>query len=87
VAHAHDAGVKHGVIQDKFFLPCFAKRLFSKQAGFVGRIDTTKSDTTNFTASETTRYHLSNTAVNSAPRTAGESSFSPPRARGSVSQL
>jgi hypothetical protein len=60
VAHAHDAGVKHGVIQDKFFLSCFAKRLFSKHAGFVGRTDTTKSDTTNFTASETTRYHLSN---------------------------
>ena len=54
VAHAHDAGVKHGVIQDS------SKRLFSKQAGFVGRTDTTKSDTTNFTASETTRYHLSN---------------------------
>jgi hypothetical protein len=84
VAHAHDAGVKHGVIQDKFFLPCFAKRLFSKQAGFVGRIDTTKSDTTNFTASETTRYHLSNTAVNSAPRTAG-SPLSPLREPGAAS--
>jgi predicted dehydrogenase len=35
---AHAAGVKHGVIQDKLFLPGFAKLLFLKQAGFFGRI-------------------------------------------------
>ena len=31
-------GVKHGVIQDKLFLPGFAKLLFVKNAGFFGRI-------------------------------------------------
>ena len=35
---AHTAGVKHGVIQDKLFLPGFAKLLFVKNAGFFGRI-------------------------------------------------
>jgi len=35
---AHRAGVKHGVIQDKLFLPGFAKLLFAKNAGFFGRI-------------------------------------------------
>jgi predicted dehydrogenase len=35
---AHAAGVKHGVIQDKLFLPGFAKLLFLKSAGFFGRI-------------------------------------------------
>lgn len=35
---AYAAGVKHGVIQDKLFLPGFAKLLFLKQAGFFGRI-------------------------------------------------
>jgi predicted dehydrogenase len=35
---AHAAGVKHGVIQDKLFLPGFAKLLFVKNAGFFGRI-------------------------------------------------
>jgi predicted dehydrogenase len=39
LAHAaHAAGVRHGVIQDKLFLPGFAKMLFLKQAGFFGRI-------------------------------------------------
>ena len=37
-ALAHAAGVKHGVIQDKLFLPGFAKLLFVKNAGFFGRI-------------------------------------------------
>jgi predicted dehydrogenase len=32
------AGVKHGVIQDKLFLPGFAKLLELKRAGFFGRI-------------------------------------------------
>lgn len=32
------AGVKHGVIQDKLFLPGFAKLLMVKNAGFFGRI-------------------------------------------------
>ncbi len=31
-------GVKHGVIQDKLFLPGFAKLMFLKQSGFFGRI-------------------------------------------------
>jgi len=35
---AHRAGVKHGVIQDKLFLPGFAKLLFVKNAGFFGRV-------------------------------------------------
>jgi predicted dehydrogenase len=35
---AHAAGVKHGVIQDKLFLPGFAKLLLVKEAGFFGRI-------------------------------------------------
>jgi predicted dehydrogenase len=32
------ASVKHGVIQDKLFLPGFAKLLYVKNAGFFGRI-------------------------------------------------
>jgi predicted dehydrogenase len=35
---AEKAGVKHGVIQDKLFLPGFAKLLFVKNRGFFGRI-------------------------------------------------
>jgi len=35
---AHKAGVKHGVIQDKLFLPGFGKLLFVKNAGFFGRV-------------------------------------------------
>jgi predicted dehydrogenase len=35
---AHAAGVRHGVIQDKLFLPGFAKLLLVKDAGFFGRI-------------------------------------------------
>ncbi len=35
---AHKAGVKHGVIQDKLFLPGFAKLLFVRNSGFFGRI-------------------------------------------------
>ena len=35
---ANAAGLKHGVIQDKLFLPGFAKLLFVKNAGFFGRI-------------------------------------------------
>ncbi len=31
-------GVKHGVIQDKLFLPGFAKLMFLKESGFFGRI-------------------------------------------------
>jgi len=39
LAEAADAaGVKHGVIQDKLFLPGFAKLLFVKNSGFFGRI-------------------------------------------------
>ena len=34
---AHAAGLKHGVIQDKLFLPGFAKLLFVRNAGFFGR--------------------------------------------------
>jgi predicted dehydrogenase len=35
---AQAAGVKHGVIQDKLFLPGFAKMMFLKNSGFFGRI-------------------------------------------------
>jgi predicted dehydrogenase len=35
---AQSAGLKHGVIQDKLFLPGFAKLLFVKNTGFFGRI-------------------------------------------------
>ena len=35
---AQSAGLKHGVIQDKLFLPGFAKLLFVRNAGFFGRI-------------------------------------------------
>ena len=35
---AHAAGLKHGVIQDKLFLPGFAKLLFVRHAGFFGRV-------------------------------------------------
>src|SRR5262245_28492582 len=35
---AHKAGVKHSVIQDKLFLPGFAKLLSVKNTGFFGRI-------------------------------------------------
>jgi len=35
---AEKAGLKHGVIQDKLFLPGFAKLLFVKNTGFFGRI-------------------------------------------------
>ena len=35
---AQSAGLKHGVIQDKLFLPGFAKLLFVKNSGFFGRI-------------------------------------------------
>src|SRR5205085_11549085 len=38
------AGVRHGVIQDKLFLPGFAKLLFLKQAGFFGRILSARID-------------------------------------------
>src|SRR5262245_17649695 len=41
---AHKAGVRHGVIQDKLFLPGFAKLLFVKNAGFFGRILSIKID-------------------------------------------
>jgi len=41
---AQRAGVKHGVIQDKLFLPGFAKLLGLKQAGFFGRIIAVRID-------------------------------------------
>jgi predicted dehydrogenase len=41
---AHAAGVKHGVIQDKLFLPGFAKLLFVKNSGFFGRILSVRID-------------------------------------------
>jgi predicted dehydrogenase len=37
---AHAAGLKHGVIQDKLFLPGFAKLLFVRNAGFFDPVDT-----------------------------------------------
>ena len=41
---ADAAGVKHGVIQDKLYLPGFAKLLFVKNAGFFGRILSVRVD-------------------------------------------
>ena len=41
---ADKAGLKHGVIQDKLFLPGFAKLLFVKNAGFFGRVLSIKID-------------------------------------------
>jgi predicted dehydrogenase len=41
---AHKAGVNHGVIQDKLFLPGFAKLLLVKNSGFFGRILSIKID-------------------------------------------
>jgi predicted dehydrogenase len=41
---AHQAGLKHGVIQDKLFLPGFAKLMFVRNAGFLGRILSVKVD-------------------------------------------
>ena len=41
---ANKAGVKHGVIQDKLFLPGFAKLLFVKNADFFGRVLSIKID-------------------------------------------
>ena len=41
---ADRAGLKHGVIQDKLFLPGFAKLMSVKNAGFFGRILSVKID-------------------------------------------
>src|SRR6195256_5031999 len=41
---ADRAGVKHGVIQDKLFLPGFAKLLSVSKAGFFGRILSVRID-------------------------------------------
>jgi predicted dehydrogenase len=41
---AESARLKHGVIQDKLFLPGFAKLLFVKNAGFFGRILSVRID-------------------------------------------
>src|SRR5260370_32286492 len=41
---ADPAAVKHGVIQDKLFLPGFAKLLSVSKSGFFGRILSVKID-------------------------------------------
>jgi len=41
---ADKAGLKHGVIQDKLFLPGYAKLLFVKNSGFFGRILSVRVD-------------------------------------------
>jgi predicted dehydrogenase len=41
---AQSAGLKHGVIQDKLFLPGFAKLMLVKNAGFFGRILSVRVD-------------------------------------------
>ncbi len=41
---AHKAGLKHGVIQDKLFLPGYAKLLFVRNSGFFGRILSVRID-------------------------------------------
>jgi predicted dehydrogenase len=41
---AHRAGLKHGVIQDKLFLPGFAKLMSVRNSGFFGRVLSVKID-------------------------------------------
>src|SRR6185312_15900368 len=41
---AHAKGLKHGVIQDKLFLPGFAKLMMVKHSGFLGRILSVRVD-------------------------------------------
>jgi len=41
---ANKAGLKHGVIQDKLYLPGYAKLLFVKNSGFFGRILSVRVD-------------------------------------------
>ena len=41
---AHKAGLKHGVIQDKLFLPGYAKLMFVRSSGFFGRILSVRVD-------------------------------------------
>lgn len=41
---AHKARLKHGVIQDKLYLPGYAKLLFVKNSGFFGRILSVRVD-------------------------------------------
>jgi predicted dehydrogenase len=41
---ADKAGLKHGVIQDKLYLPGYAKLLFVKNSGFFGRILSVRVD-------------------------------------------
>jgi predicted dehydrogenase len=41
---AHRAGLKHGVIQDKLYLPGFAKLMFVRNCGFFGRILSVRVD-------------------------------------------
>jgi predicted dehydrogenase len=41
---AHKAGLKHGVIQDKLYLPGYAKLLFVRNSGFFGRILSVRVD-------------------------------------------
>jgi predicted dehydrogenase len=41
---AEKAGVKHGVIQDKLYLPGFVKMMFLKNTGFFGRILSARID-------------------------------------------
>jgi predicted dehydrogenase len=41
---AHKANLKHGVIQDKLYLPGYAKLLFVKNSGFFGRILSVRVD-------------------------------------------
>jgi predicted dehydrogenase len=41
---AEKAGVRHGVIQDKLYLPGFAKMMFLKETGFFGRVLSARID-------------------------------------------
>ena len=52
---AQRAGLRHGVIQDKLFLPGFAKLLMTREAGFFGRILSIRIDAGSWIFDGTTR--------------------------------
>ena len=67
---AQSAGVKHGVIQDKLFLPGFAKLLFVKDAGFFGRLLSIRVDAGSWIFDGTTRRANGRAGTTNAQRVA-----------------
>ena len=68
---AHAAGVKHGVIQDKLFLPGFAKLLFVRNAGFLGASCRSASMRDPGSSTARSRNVSGRAGTISAPRAAG----------------